>query len=227
MAKKKIGTAPTLATEGDDILNGGNGMDALNGGGGNDVISGGNGKDTLDGGLGDDVLLGGNANDSLYGDDGNDALDGGNGTDMLDGGAGTDRLNGGIGHDVLTGGADADTFVFDANALKGGGDTVTDFLPSVTTTTTVIDPLTGLPVTTTATVTNDVLEFHGILQGFDPLTSNLADFVQLSESNGSTMVSVDRNGSLGGASFTRVATLEGVTGLDAATMLADGNILVT
>ena len=205
-----VGTGGSvLATDLDDELNGGNGMDTIFGMAGNDTISGGNGKD------------------KLHGDDGDDFLSGGNGKDMLWGDVGLDVLNGGIGKDVLTGGLDADTFVLDSNALKGGSDTITDFTETVTTTTTTTDPDTGETITTTTTVLGDVLELDGILHGFNPVNDLLADFVQLTESGGNTVVSIDANGAEGGAHFKPLVTLEGVTGLDAAELLASGNILVT
>jgi Ca2+-binding RTX toxin-like protein len=200
-------------TSGDDILNGGNGKNIINGGDGNDLITGGNGKDVLNGDAGDDTLYGGNGND------------------MLNGGDGNDTLNGGIGHDVLTGGAGADTFAFDSTALKGGSDEVTDFTPTVTTTatTTTTDPVTGLTTTstTTTTVTNDVLELHNLLQGYDPLTSQLSDFVHFTQVGANTVVSVDTNGAVHGAHFTAIATLDGITGLDPAALLASGNIVIS
>jgi len=203
MAKKVKG--PLLGTDGDDLLEGGNGKDTINAGLGNDTVNGGNGKDQLFGDLGDDTLLGGNSNDNLDGGEGNDVLDGGMSNDLLEGGAGTDLLMGGMGHDTLTGGADADTFVFDSNFYKGGADIVSDFDAA------------GL----------DVLEFRDMLDGFDPLASVITDYVRFTEVNGDTVVSVDTNGAAGGAQFRNVVTLENATGLDEATLLAAGNIVVT
>ena len=203
------GFVTTFGTTGDDMLNGGNGKDNIFGDDGNDLITGGNGKDVLSGDLGDDLLSGGNGNDKL------------------DGGAGNDTLNGGIGQDMLTGGDGADTFRFDTDALKGGSDTITDFTPTVTTTTTTTDPTTGATTTTTTTSVNDVLELHGILHGFDPLTSNLSDFFRFTEMNGNTVVSIDKDGTSHGAHFSSLVTLEGVTGLDPAALLAAGNIVVS
>ncbi len=76
------------------------------------------GKDKLNGKAGDDFLYGGNDDDTLTGD---------LGFDTLYGDAGKDKLNGGAGIDVLTGGSEADQFVFDANALDGSVDQITDF----------------------------------------------------------------------------------------------------
>lgn len=204
-----------------------NGVVFPSGGPGDDTIDTGNGKDVFSGGDGNDTLTGGNGKDVLNGDAGDDILSGGRGNDMLMGGDGNDTLNGGIGHDLLTGGAGADTFVLDSTAFKGGSDTITDFLPTVTTDTTTTDPTTGETTTTTTTTANDVLDLHGILHGYDPLTSNLSDFVHFTEVNGNTVVSVDCNGAANGAHFTTVATLENVTGLDPAALLAAGALVVT
>ena len=206
---------------------GSNGYTTLDGTSGDDILNGGNGKSIINGGDGNDTLYGGNGKDVLNGDAGDDTLYGGNGNDMLNGGDGNDVLNGGIGHDVLTGGAGADTFVFDSTALKGGSDEVTDFTPTVTTTTTTTDPTTGLTTTTTTTVTNDVLELHSLLQGYDPLTSHLSDFVHFTQVGANTVVSVDANGAAHGAHFTTIATLDGITGLDPAALLASGNLVIS
>jgi Ca2+-binding RTX toxin-like protein len=218
--------ATTNGTDLDDVLNGGNGKDTIFGLLGNDTISGGNAKDVLDGGDGDDALDGGNGNDMLMGGLGNDMLDGGLGNDNMSGGDGDDRFNGGMGHDVLSGGLGADVFVLDSNVFKGGSDVIKDFTLTVTTTTTTTDPDTGETTTTTTTVLGDVLDLHGILQGFDPVTDALSDFVHITESGGNTVVSVDRNGD-GEGEFKVIATLEDITGLDAATLLANGQITVT
>jgi Ca2+-binding RTX toxin-like protein len=68
---------------------------------GNDVLNGGNGLDTLSGGLGDDILNGGSGDDSLVGGGGNDKLHGGAGADVFVGGAGDDELSGGGGADLF------------------------------------------------------------------------------------------------------------------------------
>ncbi len=121
------------ATDGSDIIHGGNGNDHLAGGRGSDVIDGGNGDDVLDasgfefdsrdsvdvldGGNGNDLLFGSFGDDSLYGGNGNDWLFGGDrayptGDDYLDGGRGDDLLAGTSGTDTLRGGPGADIFQF-------------------------------------------------------------------------------------------------------------------
>jgi Ca2+-binding RTX toxin-like protein len=73
-------------------------------------------------------VTGGEAVDTITGGGGNDTLVGGGGGDSIQGGAGADVLTGGGGSDVLTGGSGVDTFVFDANAVENGEDTITDFV---------------------------------------------------------------------------------------------------
>lgn len=103
------------ATQGDDLVTGGDGNDALSGLGGNDTLYGYGGDDTLDGGTG---------NDTLYGGDGNDVLLGGDGTDNLQGDAGNDTLDGGAGNDTLNGGTGNDTYLFGPGS---GQDVVNDY----------------------------------------------------------------------------------------------------
>lgn len=175
---------------------GNNGDNILVGNTGKNILDGGNGNDTLDGGKGNDTLNGGDGNDTLLGDIGND---------ILLGGLSYDILNGGAGYDTLTGGAGRDTFVFDAaTAKKGGADTVTDFNAAE----------------------GDVLDFHNLLQGFDPLSSALDDFVHLTQRGSDTIVSVDVNGAVKGAQFVQVATLSNTTGLELDTLFANGNIII-
>ena len=93
---------------GDDVIDGGNGNDTLFGDDGNDTIEGGNGSDVMWGGSGDDEMHGGNESDALNGGAGNDQLFGGNGKDTLNGGVNNDVLDGGNGNDTLIGGSGDD-----------------------------------------------------------------------------------------------------------------------
>lgn len=90
-----------VGSEGDDVIDGGNGGDWIFGGLGNDRLTGGNGPDVIYGGPGDDILLGMNGPDLLYGGAGNDRLEGGAGPDELEGGSGVDTMLGGDGPDVF------------------------------------------------------------------------------------------------------------------------------
>lgn len=51
----KINVTPTVVSQGNDVLNGGNGNDQLFGNGGNDILNGGAGSDLLNGGAGVDT----------------------------------------------------------------------------------------------------------------------------------------------------------------------------
>ena len=86
-------------TDGDDMIDAGNGDDLLSGLDGDDILIGGSGDDGLSGGDGDDILLGQQDEDVLRGDAGLDSLSGGSGDDILFGGAGADTLSGGAGRD--------------------------------------------------------------------------------------------------------------------------------
>lgn len=60
-----------FGSDGDDVIDAGNGDDCLVGLGGNDVLSGGRQGDVLLGGDGDDILDGGQHTDTCYGGAGN------------------------------------------------------------------------------------------------------------------------------------------------------------
>ncbi|HEX8225903.1 MAG TPA: Ig-like domain-containing protein [Allosphingosinicella sp.] len=71
-------------TNGNDVIDGGNGSDDIYGLDGDDIIYGGNGADgRLDGGAGKDKLYGQNGNDHLIGGEGDDLIDGNNGFDIV------------------------------------------------------------------------------------------------------------------------------------------------
>lgn len=100
-----------LGTEGDDVINGGNGADTICGLGGDDIINAGQGRDVVLAGDGDDFVSGGKGKDTLAGGAGNDDLRGNEGTDTIDGGAGNDELRGGQKADVIFGGSGDDNLV--------------------------------------------------------------------------------------------------------------------
>lgn len=199
--------------EGNDSLGGDDGNDWLSGSSGNDLMRGDLGDDTLYGGSGDDNLRGGEGADLLYGDAGIDVLYGENGDDHLFGGSGIDTLKGGAGNDILNGGAagdklfggdGADAFVFGADALSGGWDTISDF----------------------SLAQGDTLRLEGLLEGFDPLSDLITDFVRITQSHsGNSYLSVDTNGD--GSGFQQIARLNGVTGLtDESALLVDGTLII-
>ena len=111
-----------LGTEGEDVINAGDGHDVICAQGGDDVINAGNGADTVFGGDGNDTINAGQGRDTVFAGAGNDFVSGGKGKDMLVGGAGNDELRGNEGTDVLNGGSGDDLLRGGqkADALSGG-----------------------------------------------------------------------------------------------------------
>ncbi len=154
----------------------------------------------------DDIIYGYDGNDTIHGGDGNDMLYGGNGNDTLYGQGGDDTVYGGDGNDTLYGdytGSGADTFVFKSG--DAGIDTIADF----------------------STAQGDKIDIHDILVGYDPLTSAITDFVHITASGSNAILSVDANGTAGGASFTQIATLSGLSSLAGHEndLLTNGNLI--
>jgi Ca2+-binding RTX toxin-like protein len=87
------------ASDGADLVQGGQQNDTFLMGGGDDFVAAGDGSDTVWGGVGNDILYGQAGSDVLFGDSGADKLYGGSGDDFLEGGAGADLLAGGTGED--------------------------------------------------------------------------------------------------------------------------------
>ncbi|MGZ8154849.1 MAG: type I secretion C-terminal target domain-containing protein, partial [Burkholderiales bacterium] len=128
-------------------------------------------------------------------------LNGDDADNILSGTVGRDTLRGGLGNDTLTGGAGSDRYVY--GNIGEGGDTIYGFTPGSE---------------------GDVLDVREILVGYTPGSSNLADFVRLTESGGNTIVSIDADGT--GGDFVALTTLQAVTGLLVADLHAQGNLLV-
>jgi Ca2+-binding RTX toxin-like protein len=147
-------------------------------------------------------LIAGNGGDNvLSGLAGNDTLDGAGGNDLLLGGDGADTLQASEGADTLAGGAGSDRFAFDSGSLKGL-DVITDF--------------TNAPG-------GDVLDVSHLLSGFNAATSNINDFLQATESNGSTTIGVDTNGD--GSGFVDLVVLQGVN-TDVMGLLNNGSLVL-
>ena len=166
-------------------------------------VYGNGGDDVIMGSSHVDDLHGGEGADHIYGSDGNDTLYGDNGDDYLSGDAGDDILHAGDGTDGMSGGAGADTFIFEATTAFHNVDTIYDF----------------------NTGQGDKLDIKDLLTGYTPGTSDIADFVTLTETGGSTTVSVDRDGAGSTYSAASVATLYNVTGLDVHDLLTNHNIV--
>ena len=120
-------------------------------------------------------------------------------TDLSDDSA--DSLSGGDGLDTLYGGGGADNFIFESASAFNDVDVIGDFSLSE----------------------GDALDISDIISGF---SGTITDYVSFVDSGGNTLVQVDANGLTGGSSFTTIAQIDGLTGLDEATLYADGQIIV-
>ena len=117
----------------------------------------------------------------------------------------TVSLAGGYGADTLYGGAGIDTFIFEAASAYNDVDQIIDFV-------------TGSG--------GDLLDISDLLTGFVDGVSDISDFVQFTTSGGDTIVSIDANGVTDGQSFTGIAQINDVTGLEEATLYGNGQIIV-
>ena len=179
---------------GDDRLYGRDDYNFLNGGAGNDRLIGGDDGNFMSGDEGDDYLSGGEGDDQMFGDEGDDRLLGRGGNDTLDGGAGNDTLRGyegddviifGEGQDYARGDAGADRLIM--NAADGLIDRVHGFNQEE----------------------GDTLDINGILEGYNPFASDIADFIEFT-ARGTYYVdmSINKTGEVEGefvheATFTR------------------------
>ncbi|WP_164762502.1 Ig-like domain-containing protein, partial [Mesorhizobium sp. M7A.F.Ca.MR.245.00.0.0] len=145
-----------------------------------------------------DQIYGTSGIDHLNGNGGNDVIVGRGGNDFLSGGDGNDYLIGGLGHDNMTGGAGADTFKLD-NLDLNIKDLITDFNGGE----------------------GDKIDLTAL---FDtaPGGANIGDFVNYNAGTGT--LSVDANGSTGGANFVDVATLTNLPAANTITLLYDDGI---
>jgi Ca2+-binding RTX toxin-like protein len=147
-------------------------------------------------------ITGDNSGDYLYGTAHGDTITGGTGADVVYGNAGDDVLYGAGGNDYLYGGPGADTFLFKAATAETGVATIMDFNTS----------------------DGDKIDLANVISTYDPMTMLIANFVQLATSGSDTQVKVDTDGS--GTSYTQIATITGVTGLNLADLITDGNLVV-
>ncbi len=202
-----------------DTLTGSSTTNMIEGGAGNDTMDGGGGTDTLTyanasagvivslalttaqntGGAGTDTI---SNFEYLTGSAFADTLSGSSLANTIRGGAGNDLVYGGLGADTLYGEANADTFVFKTEAL-GTSDTIADF----------------------SLAQEDALDISDLLVGYNPLTSAIEDFLIFTTAGANTTIAVDRDGIAGTYSAQTIASITGVTGLDASDMLVSGNII--
>lgn len=225
----------------DNTLNGGAGADNLSGGDGDDtlivdnagdIVSGGLGFDTIrasvsfdlgtsvdsehlvltgnaaingTGHAGDNEITGNSYGNTLDGAAGADTLVGLGGADVLLGGLDNDILDGGAGADTLTGGAGVDTYVF--HGTEAGSSLNADLINGFAT-----------------GVGGDAIDISDVLVGYSG--GSVDAWVHLTVVGSDTIVSIDKNGAAPGGLFYNVATIVGVTGLDADQMVTDGNLIV-
>jgi len=148
------------------------------------------------------IVAGDGSANTLNGSGGTQLLFGEGNADTLNSAGGDDVLYGGTGADVLTGGSGADTFAWAATDLDGSTDQVTDFIAA----------------------DGDKLDVSQLLIGFDPMTSDLDDFLRLSGSGPATL-QVDVNGAAGGANFQDVTTFDNA-GQSLDDLRTNGNLIV-
>ena len=116
----------------------------------------------------------------------------------------TNTIDDGDGLDTLYASDETDIFVFDSANATNDTDVIEYFSAGH----------------------GDQLDISDLLTGFVLGTSDINDFVQLTEAGGNTTISIDGNGTTGGASFSNIAVLNGVTGMDADMMLANEVLVV-
>ncbi len=150
----------------------------------------------------EDVLFDININPVHIGDigGGNDLLDGGAGNDALYGEGGNDILVIGLGGDHAYGGEGADTFA--VTLIDNLVDTIHDF----------------------SAAQGDAINIADVLEGYDPLSDNIADFIKLVQVGSDTQIQINADGQ--GADFAVAALVLGGTGADLATMVANGSLVV-
>ena len=118
------GNDTVIGFAGNDFINGNQGVDMIYGGDGDDTVRGGKDRDGVFGEAGNDFVAGDRENDTVNGGTGNDTLRGGKNEDLLFGEAGNDEIWGDLGNDTMFGGEGADMFVF---KLNSGSDVINDF----------------------------------------------------------------------------------------------------
>jgi hypothetical protein len=101
----------------------------------------------------------------------------------------------------VTGGAGSDIFLY--GSLNDGIDTLTDFVRGSD---------------------GDVLHLQSVLVNYVQGSSILSNFVELAETGGNTMISINADGR--GGDSVQLVNLQGITGLALNDMLAQGNLVI-
>ncbi len=100
--------------------------------------------------------------------------------------------------EIIIGGGGADLFLF--NAQGSGHSIINDF----------------------DVADNDVIDISHVLQGYDPMTDLLSDFVRIRDSGGDAILEVDADG--GADNFVDLITIIGNAGLDAGVLETNGHL---
>jgi Ca2+-binding RTX toxin-like protein len=215
------GADSLVGGEGDDEIDAGAGHDWVFGLQGADIMDGGLGLDTLSylasatgvnvnmatgvafggdaqndvffnferifGSSNNDTVTGSAGADTVNGFLGNDLIAGGTGNDLLRGGAGNDTIEGGAGRDFLYGGDGADVFRFralsDSAATSDGRDIVYGFQAGV-------DDINVSLIDPSASAGDQAFAWRGTSAFLNNGTAQL----RFQESNGNTVIQLDRNG---------------------------------
>ena len=117
-------------------------------------------------------------------------------------GGGDNTISGGAGLDLLYGGDGADTFIFEAASAYADEDVLADFSAGE----------------------GDILDISDLITAGTPTALNITNYLNFDDSSGThTIVQVDDDGD--GIGFQDIARIEGITGLDEATLFTNGNII--
>src|SRR6185369_12105173 len=217
----------SLSSAAGQTLIGGLGNDNLenDGGAANSTLSGGDGDDyiyagnasgnIITGGIGDDTINSVGSGSTADGGDGDDDISGGGDGTTFTGGDGNDKItifrgsnvsaSGGIGNDIFI--QTANFFSATSSSLTGGAGSDTYRLqPAATNTSTIADFAVGQGGDVI-----DVAYMLGFATGYAGPNPFATGHLQLVQSGADTLLQWDANGATGGASFTTIATLTGVT----------------
>ena len=134
--------------------------------------------------------------------DDNDYLVGAAGNDTIYGGVGNDIIAGGTGADHLWGEEGDDVFVIDA--LDGLIDTIHDFSMGME---------------------DNTINIYDVLQGYDPLSDALEDFVRLTASGGDTLLEINATGDANSSFVSAALIVGGVGGASVADLVAGGHLV--
>ncbi|MEZ5902634.1 MAG: LamG-like jellyroll fold domain-containing protein [Alphaproteobacteria bacterium] len=114
-----------------------------------------------------------------------------------------DVLYGGDGLDTFYGGEGRDVYVFESASAFNDVDVIYAFDVGE----------------------NDAIDISDLLTGYTAGVSDINDFVQITESGGNTLIGIDANGTVGGASFTDIVSIQNTLGMTADAMLINKSLI--